>query len=192
MLHIYNLRDSANIFFKNGIVIAASKGLIEGEDAVRQAFDLKDPHYSWLANAVASMPPYKPVQVNISELLNRHAARKASPERKSAALPVAPSPNPTVESPQPAPPPFLTQTPMPRTSGSAVTTPMARLEAPMTIQTSKPAGSTAPITLSLPTPAKIAVPSPVQPPPEPVSHKKAQYSFIALENPAPAHPADQG
>jgi hypothetical protein len=176
MIHIYNQRDAANVFFKNGIIVAAAKGLIEGEDAVRQALDLKDPRYSWLPNATAPMPPYKPIQVNMSDLLDRYAARKVSPEKKSAALPVAPAPLPaaTIEIPQPAPPPFLTAT----RSTAGITTALPRLEAPITIQ--KP-GSTTPI--SLPAAAKITAPSPVQPPPEPVSQKKPQYSFVAIENP---------
>jgi hypothetical protein len=174
LIHIYNQRDAANVFFKSGVIVAAAKGLIEGEDAVRQALDLKDPRYSWLPEVAASMPPYKPIQVNMQDLLDRHAARKVSPEKKSAALPVAPAP--TIEIPQPAPPPFLT----PARSGAGMTASLPRLEAPMTMQTSK-SGSTTPI--SLPTGTKTPSSMPIPVPMDPPSQKKAQYSFVAIDNP---------
>jgi hypothetical protein len=183
LLHVYNWRDTANIFFKNGLIVAAAKGLVEGEDAVRQALDIKEPRFIWHADVVASMPPYRPIQLAVADLFNRHAARKASPEFKSAALPVAPPPIPT-EVPQPAPPPFLSPT-----RGSAgMTTALPRLESPMTVQTAKPqwpiqgpnAAASAPASSG-----KVAVaiaPSPQQQSDLPTL-KKAQYSFVAIDNP---------
>ncbi len=175
LLHIYNLRDTSNIFLKNGLIVAASKGLSEGEDAVRQSLDLRDPRYAWHPNVTAPMPPYKPVHLAMSELFDRHAARKASPELKNAALPMAPAPMPA-EIPQPAPPPFLT----PGRGSVGMTTALPRLEAPMTQQASKPqwpmhAGLTA-------TPSgKVAAVGTLQP--ELPTLKKPQYSFIAIDNP---------
>jgi hypothetical protein len=173
LLHVHNLRDTANIFFKNGLIVAAAKGIIEGEDAVRQSLDLRDPRYVWQPNVSAPMPPYRPVQVAIADLFNRHAERKASPELKNAALPVAPPPMP-MEVPQPAPPPFLT----PGRGSAGLTTALPRLEAPMTVQASRPPswasqGSAAPTN-------KTAAIGTLQP--ELPALKKPQYAFVALDN----------
>jgi hypothetical protein len=179
LLHIYNLRDTANIFFKNGLIIAAGKGLTEGEDAVRQALDLKDPRYVWHAHLVPPMPPYKPIQVAVSELFDRHAARKAPVELKNAALPIAPPPVPA-EIPQPAPPPFLNQA----RGGAGLTTALPRLESPMTVQASKPQwpahapASTQPSPLATNKTAAIGTLQPELP-----ALKKPQYSFVAIDNP---------
>ena len=180
LLHIYNQRDTANVFFKKGLIVAAAKGLIEGEDAVRQALDLKFPRYTWEEDVAPLMPPYKPIQVDIQEIMDIHAVRKASPEKKNAALPMAPGPVASVEIPQPAPPPFLT----PSRGSAGMTTALPRLEAPMTVQTSKPpVAMPISVPMTVPTVAKVAVPSPVQPPPESAGTKKAQYTFVALDNP---------
>jgi hypothetical protein len=176
LLHVYNWRDTANIFFKNGLIVAAAKGLIEGEDAVRQAIDIKEPHFVWHANVAPSMPPYRPIQVAVTELFDRHAARKASPELKNAALPVAPPPMPT-EIPQPAPPPFLSAG-----RGSAgMTTALPRLESPMTAQATKSQWPTASAPASSGKVATAIAPA-VQQPDLPTL-KKAQYSFVAIDNP---------
>ena len=176
LLHIYNLRDTANIFFKSGLIVAAGKGLSEGEDAVRQALDLKEPRFAWHAGAVPPMPPYRPIQVAIGELFDRHAARKAPVEFKNAALPVAPPPMPA-EIPQPAPPPVLT----PGRGSAGLTTALPRLEAPMTVQASKPQWpvQAAPPQVSIV--GKTTVVAPLQP--ELPALKKAQYSFVAIDNP---------
>jgi hypothetical protein len=173
LLHVHNLRDTANIFFKNGLIVAAAKGTIEGEDAVRQALDLREPRYVWQANVVAPMPPYRPVQVAITDLFNGRAERKASPELKNAALPVAPPPMP-MEVPQPAPPPFLT----PGRGSAGMTTALPRLEAPMTVQASKPQW---PSQVALSPGNKTAAIGTLQP--ELPALKKPQYSFVALDNP---------
>jgi hypothetical protein len=173
LLHIYNLRDTSNIFFKNGLIVAAAKGLTEGEDAVRQSLDIRDVRYAWHANVTAPMPPYKPVQIAMSELFDRHAARKASVELKNAALPMAPAPMPA-EIPQPAPPPFLT----PGRGSAGMTTALPRLEAPMTVQASKPQWPTHATPASS---GKVAAVGTLQQ--ELPALKKLQYSFVALDNP---------
>jgi hypothetical protein len=177
LLHIYNLRDTSNIFFKNGLIVAAAKGLTEGEDAVRQSLDIREPRYSWHPNVAAPMPPYRPVQIAMSELFDRHAARKASVELKNAALPMAPAPMPA-EIPQPAPPPFLT----PGRGSAGMTTALPRLEAPMTVQAGKPQWPTHASTTPMPMPSgKVAAVGTLQP--ELPSLKKPQYVFVALDNP---------
>jgi hypothetical protein len=184
LLHIYNWRDTANIFFKNGLIVAAAKGLTEGEDAVRQAIDLKEPTYVWHAHVTAAMPPYRPIQVAVTDLFDRHAARKASPELKNAALPVAPPPPMPTEIPQPAPPPFLS----PGRGTAGMTTALPRLESPMTVQATKPqwpahataTGATGAPTASGKTAVAVA-PNPQQP--DLPALKKPQYSFVAIDNP---------
>jgi len=175
LLHIYNLRDTANIFFKNGLIVAASKSLTEGEDAVRQSLDIREPRYAWHSNVAAPMPPYRPVQIAMSELFDRHAARKASSELKNAALPMAPAPMPA-EIPQPAPPPFLT----PGRGSAGMTTALPRLESPMTAQASKPQWPTHAAPAATPS-GKVAAVGTLQP--ELPSLKKAAYSFVAIDNP---------
>lgn len=172
-LHIHNLRDTANIFFKNGLIVAAAKGLVEGEDAVRQALDLREPRYSWQAHAAAPMPPYRPIHLAVGDLVNGHAERKVSPEMKNAALPVAPPPMP-MEVPQPAPPPFLT----PGRGSAGMTTALPRLEAPMTVPTTKPQWSAQ--ASPSPSPA-VKTAGALQP--ELPALKKPQYSFVAVDNP---------
>lgn len=171
LLHLHNLRDTANIFFKNGLIVAASKGITEGEDAVRQALDLPEPCYSWQPNVVAPMPPYRPIHLAVGDLVNGHAERKVSPEVKNLALPVAPPPMPA-EVPQPAPPPFLT----PGRGSVGMTTALPRLEAPMTVPTVKPQWQTA----GAPSTALKAAGT-LQP--ELPALKKPQYSFVAVDNP---------
>jgi hypothetical protein len=175
LLHIYNLRDTSNIFFKNGLIVAAAKGLTEGEDAVRQSLDIREPRYSWHPNVAAPMPPYRPVQIAISELFDRHAARKASVELKNAALPMAPAPM-LAEIPQPAPPPFLT----PGRGSAGMTTALPRLEAPITVQASKPQWPSHATTTPMPS-GKVAAVGTLQP--ELPSLKKQQYVFVAIDNP---------
>ena len=176
LLHIYNWRDTANIFFKNGLIVAAAKGLVEGEDAVRQALDIKEPRFIWHAEVVAPMPPYRPIQLAVADLFDRHAARKASPEFKNAALPVAPPPMPT-EVPQPAPPPFLS----PGRGSAGMTTALPRLESPMTVQATKPQWPAHTAPSSSGKVATAVAPNPQQP--DLPALKKAQYSFVAIDNP---------
>jgi len=83
-LHVFNQRESANLFFKGGAAVAAAKGLLEGEEALRSVLDLKEPRYNWLPDAVAPTPPYRPIQVNLLEFLNRQRGntpltRKSAP-----------------------------------------------------------------------------------------------------------------
>jgi hypothetical protein len=172
LLHIHNLRDTANIFFKNGLIVAAAKGMTEGEDAVRQALDLRDPRYSWQPGVAAPMPPYRPVQIAVGDLVNGHAERKVSPEVKNLALPVAPPPMP-MEVPQPAPPPFLT----PGRGSAGMTTALPRLESPMTVQTSKPPSPTSVTYAPVP---KVGATGTLQP--ELPALKKPQYTFVAVDN----------
>jgi len=61
-----------------------------------------------------------------------------------------------------------------------MTTALPRLEAPMTMQTSKP-GSTSPI--GIPSISKTASSLPIPVPQDPPSPKKAQYSFVSIDNP---------
>jgi hypothetical protein len=141
LLHIYNLRDTSNVFFKNGLIVAAAKGLTEGEDAVRQSLDIRDARYAWHPNVTAPMPPYKPVQIAMS-----------------------------------APPPFLT----PGRGSAGMTTALPRLEAPITVQASKPQWPTHATPSPVPS-GKVAVLGTLQQ--ELPSLKKPSYSFVAIDNP---------
>jgi hypothetical protein len=179
LLHIYNLRDTANIFFKNGLIVAATKGLTEGEDAVRQAIDLKESRYIWQSGVTPPMPPYRPIQLAVTDLFDRHAARKASPELKSAALPVAPPPPMPAEVPQPAPPPFLS----PGRGSVGMTTALPRLESPITVATKPQWPIQPPVAVAAPSAATATAVAPSPQLQEPATLKKAKYSFVAIDNP---------
>src|ERR1700676_5428757 len=71
-LHVFTQRESANIFFKDGIVIAAAKGLVEGEEVLKQALEWKDVHTVWLSEAPTSAPPLKALHLNIPDFLAKH------------------------------------------------------------------------------------------------------------------------
>ena len=70
-LHVFTPKESANIFFKEGVVIAALNGLFEGEDVLRKVLDWKGSQFMWQTNAKSPTPPQKPLKLNITDFLSK-------------------------------------------------------------------------------------------------------------------------
>ncbi len=120
-LHIYTQRDAANLYFKDGIVVAAAKGLLEGEEVVKQVVEWKEAQMVWLRDEA---PPasLKSFGINILEYLQSpkleldkkesrkldqaiKESQKAGPEKSPASKPlvfIAEAPAPSQVTP-PAP-----------------------------------------------------------------------------------------
>ncbi len=67
--HVFTPRESANVFFKDGLVVAAARGLSEGEEVLRQIAEWKDARFIWQPDIGASTPPRKALQINIRDFL---------------------------------------------------------------------------------------------------------------------------
>jgi hypothetical protein len=63
--------ESANIFFKQGMIVAASKGDTQGESALREILDWKDAVFIWQPDIPAPTPPLKPVLINFEAFLRK-------------------------------------------------------------------------------------------------------------------------
>lgn len=68
-LHIFTAREAANLFFKDGILVAAARGLVEGEDVLKQAMDWKEVGYIWIPDLPASAHTLKSIHIRIPEFL---------------------------------------------------------------------------------------------------------------------------
>lgn len=69
--HLFTLRESANIFLKDGEVVAATKAEREGEEVLQQVLAWNNPRYLWEPDAVASPAPTNPLKLNLAEFLAR-------------------------------------------------------------------------------------------------------------------------
>jgi hypothetical protein len=67
--HVFTTRDSANIFFKEGVVVAAACGAVEGTEVLKQVLQWKYAHYSWQPDAIAPANAFKPLQIPIHDYL---------------------------------------------------------------------------------------------------------------------------
>src|SRR5260221_3739688 len=68
-LHVFTPKESANLFFNEGIVVAAARGTIEGEEVVKQLLGWIEPRYLWQPGNSGSTPPLQPLQLNIRDFL---------------------------------------------------------------------------------------------------------------------------
>jgi hypothetical protein len=73
-LHLFTTRESANLFLREGVLIAAAKGLTEGEEVLKQVLTWTNANYSWQPGNSAPPEAFKPTQIHISDYL---AKRKA-------------------------------------------------------------------------------------------------------------------
>jgi len=67
--HVFNPRESANIFFEQGRVIAAAKGSVEGEEVLKQILEWRDVRYLWQPDVSAPVPPLKRLDLDIRDFL---------------------------------------------------------------------------------------------------------------------------
>jgi hypothetical protein len=72
-LHVFTPKESANIYFQEGLIVGAVKGLVEGEDVVKQVLGWSDARFIWQGE-VAPAALGKPVQIKFDDLLARHQA----------------------------------------------------------------------------------------------------------------------
>ncbi len=75
--HVFTATESANVFFKDGLVVAACCGAIGGEDALTQIMEWTEVRYHWQPDVVSTSLALKPLQVNIEGLLARHKQQNA-------------------------------------------------------------------------------------------------------------------
>lgn len=87
--HIFTFNESANIFFRDGLIVAASKGVVEGEPVIKQILEWKSVHYLWQPDAVPTQPALKPLKIVVHDFLARQNAGGAV-EKTSSAAPSAP------------------------------------------------------------------------------------------------------
>jgi hypothetical protein len=92
--HLFTVSESANIFFRDGLVVAAIKGQVEGEQVVRQVLEWEGVHYLWQPDAAAPQPSLKPLKIVVHDFLARQGESgplaKPRPPAESAASSGAP------------------------------------------------------------------------------------------------------
>jgi hypothetical protein len=97
MLHVFTASDSGNIFFRKGVIVAAGRGEAGSGDELREIISIREATCVWHADATPPMPPYKPIQVIVADLLR--ASSNGRPEtpatRKSVPIPQFPPPGST-------------------------------------------------------------------------------------------------
>jgi hypothetical protein len=84
-LHIFTVKEAANIFFQEGIIIGAAKGLVEGEEVVKQIMEWKDARLIWQEGQTPT-PGLKPLDLHFPEFLVR---LKVAPKLEAAAKPLS-------------------------------------------------------------------------------------------------------
>jgi hypothetical protein len=87
-LHIFTAKEAANIFFLNGLIVAANKGLMEGEEVLKQALEWKDARFIWQPG----LPPsanLKAVEIDFDSFLAR---LKMAPKLEIAGKTLSPEP----------------------------------------------------------------------------------------------------
>ena len=75
-LHVFTVKEAANVFLREGVVIAAAKGLVEGEEVLKQLVDWKDARCLWQAE-LAPPAALKMMEIDFPEFLSR---AKAAPK----------------------------------------------------------------------------------------------------------------
>ena len=129
VLHIYSTKEAANLFFAEGNIVAAAKGLVEGEEVVKQILDWSGARFSWQPELRAPSS-LKPLDLCFPEYLAR---LRLVPMLESNSLPEAPAP-----APMPMP------MPMPMTMPAPVSAPSPE-PAPVFISIASRAASTGPL-----------------------------------------------
>ena len=88
--HVFAPKESANLFFKGGAIIAAIKGKVEGAEIVHQILTWKSARYFWEPNAALSAPALIPLQIEVATLLGPSQPTTPEPSRP----PTRPTPIP--------------------------------------------------------------------------------------------------
>jgi hypothetical protein len=76
-LHVFTSKESANLFLHEGLIVGAVKGLVEGEEVVRQVLGWTEARFMWQGDVAPATPPAKPMKASFSDLLEKfHASPK--------------------------------------------------------------------------------------------------------------------
>jgi hypothetical protein len=94
-LHVYTARESANIFFRDGVVIAAAGGSAEGVEVLKQILAWQDVHCAWQPEVTMPETALKPLHLPVRDLLAQlraeaEPARPAVPSARSSVAPPVP------------------------------------------------------------------------------------------------------
>jgi hypothetical protein len=73
-LHVFTTKESANLFLQDGLIIGAVKGLVEGEEVVRQILGWPEARFMWQGDVSPATPPAKPLKITFSNLLEKFRA----------------------------------------------------------------------------------------------------------------------
>ena len=80
--HVFTAKESANIFFKDGLVLAAVKGKAEGEGVLSHVLSWKDARFLWQPKPSTTPPTSQPLNINIHDFL-----AKRQPLAQTASVP---------------------------------------------------------------------------------------------------------
>jgi hypothetical protein len=69
-LHIFTANNAANLFFRGGVIVAANKGLMEGEELLKQVLEWKEPRFVW-QNGMEPGPNLKAFEIDFDTFLAR-------------------------------------------------------------------------------------------------------------------------
>ena len=102
-LHVFTTKESANLFLEAGRIVGAVKGLMEGEEVLKQALDWKDPRFVWLANQTATVG-LKEINLSVPELFEKlKTAPKLAVGGKPLSTPLRPAAAPSAPLPSTGP-----------------------------------------------------------------------------------------
>jgi hypothetical protein len=93
-LHAFTPKESANIFFKEGVIVGAVKGLVEGEEVIKQVMEWSDARFVWQPDSQPGALA-KPLQIDFSDFLVK---LKAAPKLEVGGKILLPT-NPAVTAP---------------------------------------------------------------------------------------------
>jgi hypothetical protein len=95
-LHIFTAKEAANLVFNEGTIIGATKGLVEGEEVLKQIVEWKDVRCIWMAGLVPATPAGKPLQIEVADFLFKlKVAPKIAIGGKTLSEPQLPTKSPT-------------------------------------------------------------------------------------------------
>jgi FHA domain/Domain of unknown function (DUF4388) len=158
-LHVFTAKEAANLVFNEGTIIGATKGLVEGEEVLKQILEWKDVRCIWMAGLVPSTPPAKPLQLEVADFLFKlKVAPKIAIGGKTLSEPQLLTKSPTQMVPIPASAPNSTKSQF--VSLATVSTTPQRVPLNVTDQLVRPTDE--PAEAAVP---RAAIPSPKEPQP---------------------------
>ena len=84
-LLVFNAQEAIHLFVRDGVVVSATAGKLEGATVLDQAFELKGSSYGWISGAE---PPKKNLEVDMQEYLHKHAIGQDARFGKTIRMPM--------------------------------------------------------------------------------------------------------